>query len=94
MIREDPRIDLAAADRRAWREAQRAAGDLWARAATLAAKMETTSAINAESRRLATEVRDRLRGLYRDFDDFTGRPTADQMSELAYYRGVVERLER
>ena len=92
-VREDPRIDLPSADRRAWREAQRAAGELWTRAAVLAAKLPASSAASAESRRLAIEVRDRLRGLYGDFDDHTGRPTADQMSELAYYRSVVERLE-
>lgn len=63
------------------------------RAAALAAKLQGLSA-NGESRRLATEVRDPLRGLYGDIDDYIGRPTADQMSELAYYRSVVERLER
>ena len=64
------------------------------RAAALAARLQASSTGNAESRRLAIEVRDRLRGLYADIDDYTGRPTADQMSELAYYRSIVERLER
>ena len=94
IVHEDPRIDLPAAERRAWRTAQREAGELWARAAALAAKLQGSAAANAESRRLAIEVRDRLRGLYGDIDDYTGRPTADQMSELAYYRSVVEQLER
>jgi hypothetical protein len=94
VVREDPRIDLPAADRRAWRGAQQEAGALWARAAVRAAKLQGSSAADAESRRLAIEVRDRLRALYGDFDDYTGRPTADQLSELAYYRSVVERLER
>ena len=93
VVSEDPRVDLPAADRRAWRAAQREAGELSARAAALAAKLQGSPAANAESR-LAIEVRDRLRGLYVDLDDFTGRPTADQMSELAFYRSVVERLER
>jgi hypothetical protein len=75
-----------------WREAQGEAGDLWA--AALAAKLQGSAAASEESRRLATEVRDRLRGLYGDIDDYTGRLTADQMSELAYHRSVVERLER
>ena len=94
VVREDPRIDLSPAERRAWREAQRATGDLWTRAAALAAKMPGAATANADSRRLAIEVRDRLRGLYGDLDDHTGRPTADQLSELAYYRSVIERLER
>jgi hypothetical protein len=93
-VREDPRIDISADDRRAWRGAQRDAGELWLRAVAVAARLQSLASTSAEDRRVATEVRDRLRGVYGDIDDFTGRPTADQMAELAYYRSVVARLER
>jgi hypothetical protein len=91
VVREDPRIDLPADERRAWRDAQRTAGELWLRAVKVAAALASSTA-SAEDRRLSADVRDRLRGLYGDIDDYTGRPTADQIAEMSYYRSVVERL--
>jgi hypothetical protein len=67
-------------------------GELWVRAVKAAASLETSSTASAENRRLAADVRDRLRGLYGDLDDYTGRPTADQMAELEYYRSVLARI--
>ena len=42
---------------------------------------------------MATELQTRLSGLYNELDNWTGRPTSDQASQISYYRAVVERLE-
>ncbi len=38
------------------------------------------------------ELRSRLFRLYGEIDGWTGRPTADQYAQLAYYRGWIDRL--
>jgi photosystem II stability/assembly factor-like uncharacterized protein len=95
-VRDDPRIDVSAADARAWRDAQTAAGDLYKRAVAIDARLAAAGAgaTLAEPRRLARELVGRLSSLYNDLDRWTGRPTADQLSRLAHYRSLVERLER
>ena len=95
VVQDDPRIDVSATDRAAWRDAQTAAGDLWKRAATINAAIARAAAgsISDADRRMATELQTRLSGLYNELDNWTGRPTSDQASQIAYYRAVVERLE-
>ena len=95
-VREDPRIDIPLDDRREWRAAQTAAGELYTRAVAVTAKLATAAASPAlaEQRRLAREVAGRLSALYNEVDRWTGRPTADQLSKLAHYRRIVESLER
>jgi hypothetical protein len=40
-----------------------------------------------------TELKNRQIRLYREMDGWLGRPTTDQLSELAYYRSMVARYE-
>jgi hypothetical protein len=96
VVQDDPRVDASAADRAAWMEAQTSAGELWKRAAVVNAGMARAAAgsISDADRRMATELQTRLSGLYTEIDNWVGRPTSDQASQLVYYRSVVERLER
>lgn len=95
-VREDPRIDITPADRNAWSDAQSAAGELYARALAVNAVLTKAapSAALAENRRLARELVAQLSQLYNDLDKWVGKPTADQMSRLARYKDVVQRLEK
>lgn len=95
-VREDPRIDITPADRKAWSETQVAVGELAKRAAAINQRLATAtaSATLAENKRLARELVGHLGQLYNDIDRWTGKPTADQVARLAYYKGVVEKLER
>ncbi len=91
-VREDPRIDVSAADRREWVRTLDAIAGVWRRAAAVVARLQASG--NPEDRRLASSAQEFLSGLYGAVSDHTGPPTADQVSQLEYLRGVVERLER
>jgi hypothetical protein len=96
VVSDDPRIDASAAERTAWRNAQASTGDLWKRVAAVNAAFGgvTAGSISDANRKMATELQTRLSVLYTEIDNWTGQPTSDQLSQLAYYRTMVERLER
>jgi hypothetical protein len=91
-VREDPRIDVSPADRRAWVETLDAIAGAWRRAVAVNASLQASG--GAEDRRLASSAQQFLSALYGAVGDYTGRPTADQLAELAYLSEVVARLER
>jgi len=91
-VREDPRVNVSAADRREWAQTLEAIAGVWRRAAAVVTRLQASG--SAEDRRLASSAQEFLGGLYGAVSDYTGRPTADQIAQLAYLRGVVERLER
>jgi hypothetical protein len=91
-VREDPRIGVSPADRREWAQTLEAIAEAWRRAAALVTRLQASG--SAEDRRLASSAQELLGGLYGAVSDYTGRPTVDQLSQLEYLRGVVERLER
>jgi photosystem II stability/assembly factor-like uncharacterized protein len=91
-VREDPRVDVSAADRLEWRQTLESIADVWRRAVAVVARLQASG--SAEDRRLAASAQEFLSGLYGAVSDYSGRPTADQLSQLAYLRSVVERLER
>jgi len=95
-VREDPRIDITAADRQAWTSTQAAVGALYLRAVAANRRWAAAASNDAttEPQRLAQEVVGRLSSLYNAIDGFSGPPTQSQLAQLGYYRGVVERLER
>jgi photosystem II stability/assembly factor-like uncharacterized protein len=95
-VQDDPRIDVTPADRKQWVDTQTAIADLWKRAAALNAAVGRGSAgtmSNADGR-VAADVQQRLSSLYAEVGNWTGRATADQLSQLGYYRTIVERLEK
>jgi hypothetical protein len=96
VVQEDPRVDISPADRKAWVDAQLETADLWKRVGTVnvAIARAATGGVSDADRREAAELQARLAGLYNEIGNWTGRPTSDQVSQLAFYRAVVERLER
>jgi photosystem II stability/assembly factor-like uncharacterized protein len=94
-VREDPRMDVPAADRRAWTETLLSIGDLFVRAAAVNATLTSSADLGtADDRRQARELQNRLSRLYNEVGGYTGRPTADQRSQVEYFGQVVERLEQ
>ena len=94
-VREDPRLDVTAGDRDAWTETLLAIGALFQRAAAVNATFAADAdAGTADDRRQAEELQSRLSRLYGQVEGYTGRPTADQRSQIEYYGQVLERLER
>ena len=96
VVNEDPRVDVSSVDRKAWVDAQTDAADLWKRTGVVNAAIAraTAGGVSDADRREATELQTRLSGLYAEIGNWTGRPTSDQMSQMAFYRALVERLER
>jgi hypothetical protein len=95
-VQDDPRIDVTPADRKQWVDTQTAIADLWKRVAGLnaAAGRGSAGAMSTADSRVAGDVEQRLSSLYTEVGHWTGRPTADQLSQLGYYRTIVERLEK
>jgi photosystem II stability/assembly factor-like uncharacterized protein len=94
-VREDPRIDVTPADRKLWT-------DTLSQVAALARafgpvndriqKGPATGAEAADVKRQSRELVSRITGLYGALGRWTGAPTKDQMSRLAYYTTMVKTL--
>lgn len=94
-VREDPRIDVTPADRRAWSDAQTQAVALIRRFAPVNDRIQKlpASAPNAvDLKRQSRELLNRLGGLYGQVGRWVGVPTKDQLSELKYYGEMVQTL--
>jgi hypothetical protein len=94
-VREDPRIDITAADRKAWTDAQmhvvsliRAFAPVNDRIQNLPATAPNAADLKRQSRELLT----RLGGIYGDFGRWVGAPTRIQLSEMKYYGEMVQKL--
>ena len=95
VVREDPRITIAAAERAAWTAFQRDVAKVITAFAPTAAKARANSSTDAavrDQRRQATELMSRLATLYRASGGWTGWPTADQRSQLTYYQQMARTL--
>lgn len=92
-VLEDPRVQVAVADRQAWTDAQLAVADTYR---GTVAVMEALSKPDAspDLRRVARELQSRIVSLYRAIGDSTGKPTADQQSQAQFYRTELESLRR
>ena len=94
-VREDPRVTVAAADREAWSETLMALAGTIRQAAPInerIQKITTGGAELAELKRQWRELMTRLTGVYGEIGRWTGRPNADQMSEVKYYTEMVQTL--
>ncbi|MCZ6918671.1 MAG: glycosyl hydrolase [Gemmatimonadetes bacterium] len=106
-VSDDPRIEIADADRDAWHEVVMTLHHVIRdQTAQLAALTDAQDGLEPSSPRatevdellpLVTEVRSRLNQLYGRIGGWPGRPTADQMSQMAYLQdwiaGLVPRVE-
>jgi photosystem II stability/assembly factor-like uncharacterized protein len=94
-VREDPRIDLAPADRKAWTDAQLQVVALIRTFAPVNDRIQqlpATAPNAADLKRQSRELLSRLGGLYGDFGRWTGAPTRIQQSEMKYYAEMVQKL--
>lgn len=94
-VREDPRLAVPAAERAAWTSFQRDVARVitaFAPVANRARASTTTDATTRDQRRQALELLSRLGTLYGATGGWTGAPTADQRSQLAYYEQMVRTL--
>jgi len=92
-VREDPRITVSAADRKVWTDTLMSLAATIRQAAPLNDKMQKTEGAQlADQKRQWRELLARLGGLYGEISRWTGRPNADQMSEMKYYTEMVQQL--
>jgi hypothetical protein len=84
-VREDPRIEIAPADRKMWTETLLAIADVY-RAAVRSA--------TATKDPVARELASRAGTLYRAVSESTGKPTMDQQAQLQFYRSELDKLKR
>jgi photosystem II stability/assembly factor-like uncharacterized protein len=94
-VRDDPRITIPASDRKIWMDTLLALAATIRQAAPVNERIQkvTGSAVElGELKRQWRELMARLTGLYGEIGRWTGRPNADQMSELRYYRDMVAKL--
>jgi hypothetical protein len=96
-VREDPRLRVSSADRQAWTAFQRQVAALATQFAPVverARRAEGGDAPALEKRRQMVELLARIGTLYNATARWTGRPTADQRSQLAYYQEMAAQLGR
>jgi len=92
-IRDDPRLDVTPADRRLWTDTMVAVADLFREVVALNAQLAKREAADAaETRRIGRELQSRIGTLYTTVGRWTGRPTADQRSQLVFYRETLDQL--
>ncbi len=94
VVREDPRVTVAMADRQQWTAFHRQVAAVVTDFAPVAerARRAASTAQNADNKRQAQELMARLGSLYSATGRWTGRPTADQRTQLTYYRQMARTL--
>jgi len=90
---EDPRLQLSAADRQAWTEAQMTVASMYKDAAALV-ENAGHGGPGSDRLRAARELQTRLVTLYRAIGQYTGRPTADQQAQIQFLRSELQSLRR
>jgi hypothetical protein len=95
VVRDDPRLTVSGADRAAWTAFQRQVAALatqFAPVADRARRATGTDARTVDVKRQAAELLARISTLYGASGRWTGRPTADQRTQLAYYQKMASTL--
>lgn len=95
IVHEDPRITITAAERRAWTAFQREIALLTTNFQPAAERLRSGDASDpavADRRRQASELLSRIGTLYSESGGWTGAPTADQRTQLAYYQRMAKEL--
>lgn len=97
VVREDPRLTVTRAERAAWTAFHREVANLVTSFADVAARWRNASGTDAATRdykRQAQELSARLATLYSAVGRWTGAPTADQRSQLRYYKQMAASLNQ
>ncbi|MEQ1692422.1 MAG: sialidase family protein [Gemmatimonas sp.] len=95
VVREDPRITISRDDRRAWTSFQRNVASLAVSFAPVADRARRATGRDAQTvdlKRQAAELLSRISTLYGASARWTGRPTADQRTQLVYYQQMAKTL--
>jgi hypothetical protein len=92
-VREDPRSRTTPADHQAWHDAMQSLAATIREAAPVNDRVQKDEAASSEIKRQWRELLARLAGLYGEIGRWSGRPTADQMSEMKYYTELVRTLK-
>ncbi len=93
-VNEDPRLQVSAAERKAWTDALVSVGEMYRGAVTLVDQLTKRGTAAIEQREIARELQTRLVTLYRALGQSTGRPTADQQSQIQFYQQELASLQR
>lgn len=94
-VREDPRIDVTPAERKQWTDALTqvtALARMYAPVNERIQKLGGTGADVVDLKRQSRELLSRISGLYGAIGRWTGAPTKDQASRLAYYQSLAKQL--
>ena len=91
-VKEDPRIEIAPADRKAWTDALLAVAEMYR--SSVALRDQVGARGSADLRDTARELQTRLATLYRQISGSTGRPTADQQAQMVFYETELRALQR
>jgi hypothetical protein len=91
-VREDPRIRVAPADHQAWHDLLMSLAATVREAAPVNERVQKDTAVNADIKRQWRELMARLTGLYGEIGRWTGRPNADQVSEMRHYSETLPTL--
>jgi photosystem II stability/assembly factor-like uncharacterized protein len=95
VVKEDPRLTVSRADRAAWTLFQRDIAKLvveFAPAAEKARKSMPPDSAGKDIKRQAQELTARIGTLYSATSKWTGKPTADQKTQLAYYQKMAREI--
>jgi hypothetical protein len=106
-VRDDPRIEIQAADRREWTDILLEIGAMYSSANSLVESVvevedklekleEPPEKAEDEARRLhkmTFELRRRIRMLYGDVEGWTGPPTDEQRAQMTYLLEAMSQLE-
>ncbi|MFQ5742379.1 MAG: WD40/YVTN/BNR-like repeat-containing protein [Acidobacteriota bacterium] len=105
-VREDPRLEIGPAARRAWTHTLRRIGGMYEAANRLVATVIDFDAKlegqqhpagrvvreSKELRRLTSELRRRIRTLYAAISGWTGGPTVDQQAQMRFFAELIGKL--
>jgi hypothetical protein len=94
-VRDDPRIEITAAERKQWMDAVQQAAALAREFGPVndrIQKLPGTGADVVDLKRQSRELLSRISGLYGALGRWTGAPTKDQLSRLAYFQQMTKTL--
>jgi hypothetical protein len=95
VVKEDPRVTITPVQRAAWTTFHRdvaAAVASFAEVATRVRGLTGTDAATRDLKRQTSELQSRLSTLYGAVGGWTGAPTADQRSQLRYYKRMAAEI--
>jgi hypothetical protein len=90
-VKEDPRIEITAADRKMWTDALLSVAGAYRDAVALRERTSAGSG-SPELRDTVRELQTRIATLYRQMGGSTGRPTADQRAQIQFYETELRSL--